>query len=139
MTSTSPTCRGCTPPYIRTSSNAWRRSAARTRTRRARNDRALPVRPAGEYPGPRRVAAGDASLPFDPDRERMKEIDYAALFAEKGDRARALAGGTDIIVQVRENRRDVDLLVDLKNVPEVNELSYDPAGGLRLGASVPCY
>ena len=78
----------------------------------------------------------------------MKEIDYAApktvaeavtLFAEKGDRARALAGGTDIIVQVRENRRDVDLLVDVKNIPEVNELAYDPAGGLRLGAAVPCY
>ncbi|HKI34189.1 MAG TPA: xanthine dehydrogenase family protein subunit M [Gemmataceae bacterium] len=78
----------------------------------------------------------------------MKEIDYAApktvaeavaLFAEKGDRARALAGGTDIIVQVRENRRDVDLLVDLKHIPEVNELSCDSARGLRLGAAVPCY
>ncbi len=78
----------------------------------------------------------------------MKEIDYAApksvaeavaLFAERGDRARALAGGTDVIVQVRENRRDVDLLVDLKNIPEVNELNYDPARGLHLGAAVPCY
>ncbi len=78
----------------------------------------------------------------------MKEIDYtapttiaeaAALFAEKGGRARALAGGTDIIVQVRENRRDLDLLVDLKNIPEVNDLTYDPARGVTLGAAVPCY
>jgi carbon-monoxide dehydrogenase medium subunit len=78
----------------------------------------------------------------------VKEIDYAApstvaeattLFAQKGERARALAGGTDIIVQVRENRRDLDLLIDLKNIPEVNELSFDPAKGLRLGAAVPCY
>jgi len=78
----------------------------------------------------------------------LKDIDYAAprtvaeavsLFAERGDRARALAGGTDIIVQVRENRRDVDLLVDLKQIAEVNELGYDPARGLRLGAAVPCY
>lgn len=78
----------------------------------------------------------------------MKAIDYAAphttaeavsLLAGKGDRARVLAGGTDIIVQVRENRRDLDLLVDVKYIPEVNELAYDPQQGLRLGAAVPCY
>ena len=65
--------------------------------------------------------------------------EVVALLADKGDRARILAGGTDIIVQVREGRRDCDLLVDLKHVPEVNELSYDPRKGLRLGAAVPCY
>ncbi len=77
----------------------------------------------------------------------MKAIDYAAprtvaeavaLLVEHGDRARVLAGGTDLIVQVREGRRDVDLFVDVKHVPEVNELTLD-ASGLRLGAAVPCY
>jgi carbon-monoxide dehydrogenase medium subunit len=78
----------------------------------------------------------------------MTDIDYAApktvaeavaLLADKGDRARVLAGGTDIIVQVREHRRDLDLLVDVKNIPEVNELAYDAKQGLRIGAAVPCY
>src|SRR5437660_1686873 len=78
----------------------------------------------------------------------MKDIDYAApktlaeavaLLNEKGDRARILAGGTDIIVQLREHRRDLDLLVDVKNIAEINELRYDPKAGLHLGATVPCY
>jgi carbon-monoxide dehydrogenase medium subunit len=77
----------------------------------------------------------------------MKAFEYAAprtlaeavtLLAKHGGQARPLAGGTDIIVQVRENRRDLDCLVDVKHIPETNELSYDPQRGLRLGAAVPC-
>jgi carbon-monoxide dehydrogenase medium subunit len=77
----------------------------------------------------------------------MKDITYAApttiadaaaLLSDKGDRARILAGGTDIIVQVREGRRDIDALVDIKHIAEVNALSFDAANGLTIGAAVPC-
>lgn len=78
----------------------------------------------------------------------MQAFDYAAprgieeavsLLADRGEEARVLAGGTDIIVQVREGRRQVGLLVDVKGIPEVNQLRYDPAAGLVIGAAVPCY
>ncbi|MFO0969181.1 MAG: FAD binding domain-containing protein, partial [Gemmataceae bacterium] len=46
---------------------------------------------------------------------------------------------TDLIVQVREHRRDIDVMVDIKRIPEVNELSFDPAKGLTIGAALPCY
>ena len=78
----------------------------------------------------------------------MKSIEYTAprtvdqavaILAEKGDRARILAGGTDILVQLREGRKDADWVVDIKAIPEVNELSLNSHTGLNIGAAVPCY
>lgn len=62
-----------------------------------------------------------------------------ALLDEKGESARLLAGGTDLIVQVREARRDVDWIIDVKSIPEVNALDYNADTGLVLGAAVECY
>ena len=61
------------------------------------------------------------------------------LLNEKGQAARILAGGTDLIVQVREARRDVDWMIDIKSIPEVNVLDYNADTGLTLGAAVECY
>jgi carbon-monoxide dehydrogenase medium subunit len=61
-----------------------------------------------------------------------------ALLQEKGERARVLSGGTDLIVQVREDRRNLDLMIDVKNIPELIEITYNPATGLTLGAAVSC-
>ena len=78
----------------------------------------------------------------------MKNFEYTApktlreaitLLAEKGEKARVLAGGTDLIVQMRVKRHQPERVVDIKNIPEVNDLSYGPRRGLRIGAAVPCY
>jgi len=61
-----------------------------------------------------------------------------ALLADEGRRARPLAGGTDLLVQLRRRLFDVDLLVDVKKIPELNVISFDPATGLTLGACVSC-
>lgn len=77
----------------------------------------------------------------------VKNFEYAAptslaeatkLLAGATGTARVLAGGTDLIVQLREHLRDADLVVDIKKVPEVMELKLSQ-DGLKLGAAVPCY
>lgn len=71
---------------------------------------------------------------------RATTVDQAvSALAQGGESARAMSGGTDIIVQMRAGRRVVDFLVDVKAVPETGVISYTPGDGLRIGASVPCY
>ena len=77
----------------------------------------------------------------------MKSIDYAApqtlqdaiaLLAEGSGKSRVLAGGTDVIVQFREGRKDLDILIDIKRIPDLNVMHFDSDKGLALGAGVPC-
>ncbi len=61
-----------------------------------------------------------------------------ALLAKHGAGARVLAGGTDLIIQAREGRRDVALMVDVKGIAEVTVLSLASDGSLRVGAATSC-
>ena len=75
----------------------------------------------------------------------MKEIEYLAPASldeaydalQNSKTSAFLAGGTDIIVQLREGRKQVDQLIDVKHIPELIRYGWTAAGGLEIGASVP--
>jgi len=60
------------------------------------------------------------------------------LLAAPGDGARVLCGGTDILIQMRAGVRKPSRLVDVKGIPELRQIKFDPKSGLRLGAAVAC-
>jgi carbon-monoxide dehydrogenase medium subunit len=61
-------------------------------------------------------------------------IDAAVAAMAAGD-ARALAGGTDLIPQLREGRRQAGRIVDLKRIPELRAIVVLPDGGFSIGAA----
>ncbi len=58
------------------------------------------------------------------------------LLAEHGERARIIAGGTDILIEIeRGTRRGVDVLIDISRVPGLNSITRR-GDEIRLGALV---
>ncbi|MCA9850992.1 MAG: FAD binding domain-containing protein, partial [Dehalococcoidia bacterium] len=71
---------------------------------------------------------------------RATSVDEAVqMLRDGGDVARVLAGGTDVIVLARERRRDIDLFVDIKHIPDLIGIDYQAGQGLTLGAATPLY
>jgi len=77
----------------------------------------------------------------------MQSFDYIApknvdevisLLASQNGNAKVLCGGTDLIVQLREGRRTTGLVVDVKNIPYLTQVTYDE-NGLRIGAAASCH
>ena len=58
----------------------------------------------------------------------------ALLVGAKGE-ARVLAGGTDLLVQMRADVVEPELIVDIKKIPETRAVTEDN-GGWRIGAAV---
>ncbi len=71
--------------------------------------------------------------------EAPTTVDQAvALLKTYGENGRPFCGGTDILIQLRAGVRRNEHLVDVKNIRELRQLSFDAKSGLRLGAAVPC-
>ena len=59
----------------------------------------------------------------------------SALLAGASGMARVLAGGTDLLVQLRAGMIEPDLVVDVKHIPGMREITAED-GGFRIGAAV---
>lgn len=75
----------------------------------------------------------------------MKFFDYArpatldaavALLQAGGGKASLMAGGTDLLVQIKEHVHQPTQVIDLKKIPGMGDFHYDEREGLRLGALV---
>lgn len=75
----------------------------------------------------------------------MRPFDYhapttldevVALLRRYDGQASVLAGGTDLLVEIKESMRKPAHLINLKRVPALDRLAYDPKEGLHIGALV---
>jgi carbon-monoxide dehydrogenase medium subunit len=75
----------------------------------------------------------------------LPEFDYikpttleeaSAFLAQHTGEARAFIGGTDTFVRMRDGAWQDKYLVDVKGLPGMNDLKFDPARGLTVGAAV---
>jgi aerobic carbon-monoxide dehydrogenase medium subunit len=76
----------------------------------------------------------------------MTDIQYLAprtldeairAFAAAGSAARILAGGTDLLVQMRSGAVKPGVIVDIKKIGEMSAIEQTADGGFRVGAAVP--
>lgn len=66
-----------------------------------------------------------------------RSLEEAYGYLANGKRTLFMAGGTDVIVQLREGRRQCDVLVDLKRIDELTSYKFDSEGTLVIGAATP--
>ena len=70
--------------------------------------------------------------------EAPDSLDAAvALLAGASGEARVLAGGTDLLVQLRSGLIEPGLVLDVKKIPEMRRITAED-GGFRIGAAVAC-
>ena len=63
--------------------------------------------------------------------------DAAAIAAGASGTLRFLAGGTDVLVQMRAGMVQPDDLIDLKHIPGVDKIERTKDGGWKIGIAVP--
>lgn len=68
---------------------------------------------------------------------RPEILSEAVMLKDKyGMNARILAGGTDLIINLKDNIISCKYIIDIKKIPEMKEISYSEDNGLSVGGAV---
>src|SRR5437763_13877216 len=79
----------------------------------------------------------------DANGERMQPFEYlepttsaeaCRMLADHAGRARVLAGGTDLVIQLQGGRHKPEAVLFLGRLPGLREIRFDPPSGLTVGA-----
>ncbi len=62
--------------------------------------------------------------------------DALELLARYGERARVMAGGTDLVLELRRHVRDAEVIVDISRIPGLEQITLDPDGTVHMGPLV---
>lgn len=81
--------------------------------------------------------------PFQPEIRKMRPFDYFSpeslpealdLLANRNGATAVIAGGTDLLLQMKSGARQVDTVVNIKRLPELRGITFHPEAGLAIGA-----
>ena len=63
-----------------------------------------------------------------------KTLDEAiSMHVSHGERARYIAGGTDVLIKLHKGKGSFDHLVDIHDIPELNFIEQNDNGDLAIG------
>jgi CO/xanthine dehydrogenase FAD-binding subunit len=65
---------------------------------------------------------------------KVKALEEAThLLAEYGKKAHLLAGGTDVLVKLKQRKVAPDLLIDIKGISDLRGVEYEDGKGMKIG------
>jgi xanthine dehydrogenase YagS FAD-binding subunit len=73
--------------------------------------------------------------------DAMEVKEAVSYLCEYGEKARVVAGGTDLLSLMKDRiegpeLKTPELLINIKTIPEINRITYSEEKGLRIGAAV---